>query len=76
MLFHGFHLRPATPACLSLACVDRILHEPLLVRVPILDDAGIPYAFDLATTQGTLVALVALLTLKWVQDWVTDERRR
>ena len=48
----SLHFVPATPVCLSPNCLDRVLNEPLFLRLPVYDDAGTMYAFDVAPTQG------------------------
>ena len=61
-------LLPATQPCLSLSCLERVLSEPVVTRLPVVDAAGTEYAFDLAPTQGTLVILIGFVLYRWVVD--------
>ena len=56
------------PKCLAASCdarnLERILNDPPIVRVPVVDEIGIQYGFDLQLTEGAYV-LVGFLFL-WV----------
>ena len=74
MLYHAVRPLPATPPCASLGCVRRVLDDPLVTRVPVLDDAGTQYAVDLAPTQGTLLALAGFVLLQWLVAVLEDRQ--
>ena len=66
MRFPTLHV---VPKCVAASCGDalnleRILNDPPIVRVPVVDEIGIQYGFDLQLTEGAY--LLAGFLLLWV----------
>lgn len=72
MLRH-LHLFPPPSACEGLrACVDHALEVQPVTRVPVLDDAGIPYAVDLQLTEGAYLLLAGFVVLSVIRSVVLE----
>ena len=67
--FRSLHLVP-THVCLDLACAPRLLDQPIVAKVPVIDTIGIEYAFDLQLTQGFYMVLASYFLFRWARDEV------
>ena len=72
MLLHVRALHLVPKACSTLAqCLPstraeltQILEQPLVERVPVLDDAGVPYAEDMVLTQGFFLLVISYVCVR------------
>jgi hypothetical protein len=67
--FHTLHSIPKQ-ICGSPACFSQILDEPILQKVPLTDELGIQYAFDIQLTQGFYFLIVAYFLLSFTRDQI------
>lgn len=65
--FHRLHSIP-THICVSPACFSQILDEPILQKVPLTDELGLQYAFDIQITQGFYFLIFAYFLLSFTRD--------
>ena len=74
----SLHFFPQTISCKAIGCLPTVLDMPLLERIPVLDDAGIEYAVDVAPTQGLffLVAIYALYRNVVLLALATQQRKK
>lgn len=65
--FHTLHSIPKQ-ICVSPACFSQILDEPILQKVPLTDELGLQYAFDIQLTQGFYFLIFAYFILSFTRD--------
>ena len=63
MRLPAMHVLPvcASHPCASLPSLRTILETPPIVHVPVLDDVGVEYGFDLQITEGAYVLVTFLV---------------
>ena len=57
VVFRSMHIFPRSIPCVTWQCFPQVLEMPLVERIPVLDDIGVEYGFDLAPTEGFLLLL-------------------
>lgn len=50
--------------CLSLSCLPHELEQPLVERIPVLDDAGIHYTDDFRFTESLYLCIFAYFAVR------------
>ena len=73
--FRALRLVPAIPA-FSRECLREVLRAPPVDVLPVTDDIGVQYAFDLQLTAGFYLLLLTYLALKIGIGWINDSRDR
>lgn len=72
MRLHALRIVPdALPAAVSgcvLDVLDAALQQPLIRTVPVVDAAGVEYAFDLQLTTGFYLLVAAYVALRLARD--------
>ena len=62
MFLHGF--RVLAPMDRSHDYFTTVMNMPIVKSIPVQDDLGTPYAFDLALTDGFYVTVVSYVLLR------------
>ena len=72
MRLHALRLVPeALPAAATgraLDVLDAALQQPLIRTVPVVDAAGVEYAFDLQLTTGFYLVIAAYVAVRLARD--------
>lgn len=75
MRLPAVHLVPSATCASSLSeCVATVLRDPPIARLPVVDDLGIEYAFDLQLTEGAYVLLLFGLVWSVVRPLIVRRR--
>jgi len=73
MRLPAVHLIPSV-TCASSECIATVLRDPPVARLPVVDDLGIEYAFDLQLTEGAYVLLLFGLLWSVVRPLIVRRR--
>lgn len=71
--FHTFRFAPPLTPPVDAASLVQLLSDPVVRMEPLTDAIGVPYAYDLAFTNGLYVLLISAVLLRALRGLVIDE---